>query len=183
MRKPAAFLLALLPLALSAQFVRVDGRDFKKPDGSVLHMRGTNLGNWLVPEGYMWRFGRSAQSPREIEAAFERLVGADKAEEFWQRFRRSFITETDIARIAAAGYDHVRLPINARVVQGEDGKLLPDGVRLIDDCLEWCRRHDLYLLLDLHGAPGGQTGTPAEVVSGPAVVDAEFAWADAVLGE
>jgi len=26
------------------------------PDGAVLRLRGINLGNWLVPEGYMWRF-------------------------------------------------------------------------------------------------------------------------------
>jgi hypothetical protein len=86
-------------------------------------------------------------------------VGVERAADFWRRFRARFVTEQDIARIAAAGFDHVRLPINSRVIQAADGTLDPEGIALVDDCLSWCKSHDLYLLLDLHGAPGGQTGT------------------------
>ena len=37
-------------------FVRVSGTDLVAPDGSKLFIRGTNLGNWLNPEGYMFGF-------------------------------------------------------------------------------------------------------------------------------
>jgi hypothetical protein len=144
----------------TASFVRADGRHLVDGDGRPLLLRGVGLGNWLLPEGYMWRFadGRLG-SPRQIEAHIERLVGPQAAARFWQRFRATFITEADIARIAALGFDHVRLPINWRVVMDDDGGFREDGFAHVDRAVAWCARHDLWLLLDLHGAPGGQTGS------------------------
>jgi hypothetical protein len=132
----------------------VDGR------GRSILMRGVGLGNWLLPEGYMWRFPREApQSGREIEALVEDLVGVDAAAAFWRGFRERFIGEADIRRIAAEGFDHVRLPLNARLLIDEHGDLRPDGIAPIDRLIGWCRLHRLWVVLDLHGAPGGQTGT------------------------
>ncbi|MGN8246633.1 glycoside hydrolase family 5 protein [Cellulomonas soli] len=127
--------------------------------GRQLLLRGIGLGNWLLPEGYMWRFGAGAQSPRQIETLVDRLAGADYGAQFWPRFREAFLTETDVVAIAAAGFDHVRVPINARVVQHPDGRPREDGLALLDRLIGWCRTHRLWVLLDLHGAPGGQTGT------------------------
>lgn len=128
--------------------------------GDELILRGIGLGNWLLPEGYMWKFeAPGPQSPREIEALVEDLVGASRAKEFWARFRDTFIAEDDIARISAEGMNHVRLPINSRVVMDDRGDLLRDGFALIDRLIDWCRMHGLWVVLDLHGAPGGQTGT------------------------
>ncbi len=139
----------------------VHARDARLVDGSgrPLLLRGVGLGNWMLPEGYMWRFGPGAESPREIEALVERLLGPDAAARFWDGFRDAFIAEADIARIAASGFDHVRLPINARVIQDADGEPIEAGYAMIDRLIAWCRAHRLWVLLDLHGAPGGQTGT------------------------
>ena len=41
------------------------------PDGSTLHIKGISLGNWLMPEGYMFKF-EVAKAPRQIYGAFER---------------------------------------------------------------------------------------------------------------
>lgn len=37
--------------------------------------------------------------------------------------------------------------------------LREDRLALLDRLIGWCREHKLYAILDLHGAPGGQTGT------------------------
>ena len=141
-------------------FVHVGAGRLVDGFGEPLTLRGVGLGNWLLPEGYMWKFGHPGpQSPREIEALIEDLVGPIEAREFWRRFRDTFITEADIARIRAEGMNHVRLPINSRVVIDDDGRLIESGFELIDRLIEWCRRHQLWVVLDLHGAPGGQTGT------------------------
>ncbi|MFB2586789.1 glycoside hydrolase family 5 protein [Herbiconiux liukaitaii] len=131
----------------------VDGR------GRPLVLRGMGLGNWLLPEGYMWTFGDEMSAPRQIESRIRDLVGSARAAEFWQRFGDAFITEADIARIARLGYDHVRLPLNSRSLITDDGQLLEAGFARIDDLIGWCRAHGIWVLLDLHGAPGGQTGT------------------------
>src|SRR5215469_7332910 len=128
--------------------------------GSPVLLRGVGLGNWLLPEGYMWKFEPPGpQSPREIEALLVDLVGPERAAQFWTGFRQAFITDADLARIAAEGMNHVRLPINARVVLTDDGQLRPDGLATIDWLIDRCRMHRLWVVLDLHGAPGGQTGT------------------------
>lgn len=139
----------------------VHAQDARLVDGSgrELLLRGVGLGNWMLPEGYMWKFGPGAESPREIERLVERLLGADGAGEFWAGFRSTFIAEEDIERIAASGFDHVRLPINSRLIQDEHGAPIEAGYAMIDRLIEWCRAHRLWVLLDLHGAPGGQTGT------------------------
>jgi len=108
----------------------------------------------------MWKFDPPGpQSPRETESLVDDLVGAGRGAEFWRDFRDRFITGHDIAQIATEGMNHVRLPINSRVVMAEDGTLLGCGFTLIDRLIEWCREFGLWVVLDLHGAPGGQTGT------------------------
>ena len=147
------------PLSQFDGFVRAQDARLVDGRGNPLLLRGVGLGNWLLPEGYMWGFGPGAESPREIEALVARLIGQSAATSFWTRFRDQYITEHDIAAIAERGFDHVRLPINSRIVMDADGSLIESGFAIIDRTIEWCRDHGLWLLLDLHGAPGGQTGT------------------------
>jgi len=140
-------------------FVHVSDGAIVAADGTQLLLRGVGLGNWLLPEGYMWGFGDSAASPRQIEQVVATLLGDAPAAAFWDGFRRRFIGEADIAQIAAEGFDHVRLPINWRVLMTQQGEWIEDGFEHIDRLIGWCRTSGITVLLDLHGAPGGQTGT------------------------
>ena len=77
-------LLMLLGLASPAHaeaLVRIDGRNFVEPDGRILRLKGISLGNWLMPEGYMFKF-EVAKSPRQIYGAFDRLLGPERAAHF-----------------------------------------------------------------------------------------------------
>ena len=58
-----------------AAFVTIQGQDLIKPDGTKLFIMGTNLGNWLNPEGYMFKFSKT-NSPRFINEMFCQLVGS-----------------------------------------------------------------------------------------------------------
>ncbi len=66
----------------------------------------------------------------------------------------NFIIEEDIARIKDMGYDHVRLPIDYDVFETEDGSEIEDGHRHIEDCIGWCRKYGLNMVLDLHKTSG-----------------------------
>ena len=66
----------------------------------------------------------------------------------------TFISEGDLERIAAWGLDHVRLPIDYELIETEDGNYVEDGFCYIDNCLEWCRRNGLNMILDLHKTAG-----------------------------
>jgi hypothetical protein len=142
-------------------FVAACGRHIENGAGRRFLLRGVGLGGWLLPEGYMWCMPDGADRPRRIERLVSELVGPEEAARFWEACWDSYITEADVKRIADEGFNSVRLPINARYLTGSDhsGALLESRVTRIDRFIEWCRQHRLYVILDLHGAPGGQTGT------------------------
>src|SRR5256885_15596906 len=132
------------------------GQQIVDERGAPVLLRGVGIGNWLLPEGYMWRFADdTATSPRQIEAVVEGLIGADAAARFWQTFREDYFTEEDVKAIAGYGYNSIRIAINSRIVLDEAGSFREDGFALVERAVQWCRDHELYVILDLHGAPGG----------------------------
>ena len=143
-----------------ADFVRVEGTKLVRPDGTELFIKGTNLGNWLNPEGYMFGFEKT-NSAGFIDLCFREMVGPDAAADFWKAFKDNYITRDDIRFIADCGANTIRLPFNYRLFTDEDYMGLSsaqDGFKRVDDVVSWCRQFGLYLILDMHDAPGGQTG-------------------------
>lgn len=150
-------LACLLALPAWAQgFVRADGRQMVAPDGSPFLMRGISVGNWLLPEGYMFKFSAS-KSPRQIDAVVAHILGRAGADDFWDTFRARYVTEADIRFMAAAGFNTVRVPLHHDLFMDGEAMTGP-GWTLLDDVVRWSRAAGLYVLIDLHAAPGGQTG-------------------------
>ncbi len=88
------------------------------------YKNGVNLGGWLSQCGY---------EKEHIE---------------------SFITEEDIARIASWGCDHVRLPFDYNIILDENGEVLESGIEKLMLCSDWCAKHGLNIILDLHKTMG-----------------------------
>jgi len=59
-----------------SKFVTRQGKELLSPDGQLLLLKGINLGNWLLPEGYMFKF-KTANSPRLIQTVVNELIGED----------------------------------------------------------------------------------------------------------
>jgi len=150
--------LALLLLALtsqaSAQFAHTDHKQIVDAAGKPLLLRATNLGNWLVPEGYMWLFQGGPQSPSEIRGLVLELLGPEGSTAFWQKYRENYIAREDIALLHRAGFNAIRVPLQYSLFE-DDGA---EGFKLLDRLIVWSRAEGLYVILDLHAAPGGQTG-------------------------
>jgi hypothetical protein len=141
------------------KFVTTRGKEFIAPGGRPLFLRGINLGNWLLPEGYMFKF-KAANSPRLIQGVINQLVGEDEGRQFWKAYRDNYITEEDIKFIKQAGFNSVRVPFSYRlfVAEGEPQRLEGVGYELLDRVVGWSKKEGLYVILDMHAAPGGQTG-------------------------
>ncbi len=153
----AALMFLLLPQILVAQsgFVHTQGNQLVDGQGRVLMLRGTNLGNWLVREGYMFHFDDGPQSTREIEALTNELLGPTAAQKFWRDYMDSYVTRDDIQFIKRAGFNSIRIPFHYKYfLPGDD-----EGFALLDRVIGWSREAGLYVILDMHCAPGGQTGT------------------------
>ncbi|MFW6309456.1 MAG: cellulase family glycosylhydrolase, partial [bacterium] len=142
-------------------FLQTKNQKIINGNGQEIFLTGVGLGNWLLPEGYMWKFGKGYGRPRTIEKLIQNLLGKKKADDFWSRFYRQYITEADIQQIAREGFNSIRLPINSRFIlrEGSDQDYISENIQLIDRLIGWCKKHKLYVFLDLHGAPGGQTGS------------------------
>jgi endoglucanase len=159
----AFLLLFLIPAALKAQtgkFITVKGKEIIGTDNKPFLIRGTNLGNWLVPEGYMFKF-KSINSPRLINEALLELLGPEETTVFWKKYQDTYITAGDIHFLKASGMNSIRIPFNYRIFTNENymGQNDPNrGFELLDRVIGWCKKEGLYVILDMHCAPGGQTG-------------------------
>lgn len=139
-------------------FVRTAGTKLVDNNGNSIILKGTNLGNWLVPEGYMFKM-KQVNSPRKIDELLYELIGPDSLQVFWKGFLDNYITHDDIKYLKSIGSNHIRLPFNYKMFtddlyMGERNA----GFKYFDRIIEWCRAEKLYVLFDMHCAPGGQTG-------------------------
>ena len=124
-------------------------------------LRGFGLGGWLLPEGYMWQMEGEYDRPRRMEKLIESLCGAEYAHTFWQNYEERYITREDIEWIASLGFNSVRLPINARRLfhfEAAKAEFQTETLQHVDDLIDRCREFGIYVILDMHAAPGGQTG-------------------------
>jgi endoglucanase len=147
--------------ATLGDFIRADGKYLVGANGERFAIKGINLGNWLVPEGYMFKFTR-ARAPSEIDAVIRGLIGPQDSDRFWTEFRDVYVAKADIDFIKAAGFNTVRVPLHWRLfvkpgTRGDDQFEGP-GWALLDRLVGWSRQAGLRVILDLHAAPGGQTG-------------------------
>ncbi|MDR3734377.1 MAG: glycoside hydrolase family 5 protein [Acidobacteriaceae bacterium] len=155
---PCFLLLCLLGFTgmagAQSGFVHTKGKSLVDGSGKPLLLRGTNLGDWLVPEGYMLKFDGGPQSSTQIEALVQTLLGPEESLHFWQRYRANYITRDDIQFIHRAGFNSIRIPFHYKFFAHGN----TEGFALIDPVIAWAHEAGLYVILDMHCAPGGQTG-------------------------
>ena len=147
-------LLALLLIfglaspAASDTLVRIEGKNFVAPDGSAIQLKGISLGNWLMPEGYMFKF-EVAKAPRQIFNAFDRLLGPERAAQFWKQYRDTYIGEADIRFVKSAGFNMVRIPLHYRLFMTDQGEMTGEGWALLDRVLGWVREAGLFAIVEI----------------------------------
>lgn len=127
-------------------------------------MRGLGLGGWMLQEGYMLKTADFAGPQYKIKEKIAELIGEDGMQQFYKAYLKNGITKQDVDFLAKAGFNSIRLPmhynlytlpIEKEAVQGKD-TWLEEGFKMTDDLLQWCKDNKIYLILDLHAAPGGQ---------------------------
>src|SRR3546814_5068848 len=109
----------------------------------------------------MLKLGEIGQQHR-IRARLVELVGEARTADFYRAWLDNHTTEADIDAMAKWGFNSVRLPIHFdqltlpadREPRAGEDTWLDEGFARIDRLLAWCRAHHIYLILDLHAAPG-----------------------------
>ncbi len=140
--------------------LRTDGAKWVKASGTQVTLKGTNLGNWLVQE--FWMMGQGGNGVTDqctLEAKLTERFGYSEKERLIKLFRDSWITERDWDQLQAFGFNIVRLPILWSVIEDEKNPktLRADAWQYLDWAIAEGKKRGIYVILDLHGAQGGQT--------------------------
>jgi aryl-phospho-beta-D-glucosidase BglC (GH1 family) len=148
--------------AYGGSYVRANGHDMLDVNGKRILLRAMNLGNWLHAEGYMWHFfpdNGIGVRHRVIEQKVGELLGPAAAAAFWSNLHQRYITLDDLNAIKSMGFNSVRLPLNARFLLPEGSvQFREEGFQAVQHALDLARSAGLYVILDMHAAPGGQAG-------------------------
>ncbi len=151
-----------------------DGRLVGGSDENEVILNGVNLGSWLMME--MWMCPIEAKDEQfsysDAIGVLESRFGRKKAEELITLYEDSFITDDDFSKIEALGFNCVRIPFWYRNFMNSSGNWFTvrhddnDGFKRLDKIIEQCAAHGLYVILDMHGCPGGQSMNQSTGVAG-----------------
>ncbi|KAF9524461.1 glycoside hydrolase family 5 protein [Crepidotus variabilis] len=124
---------------------------------------GVNLGGWLVLEPFITPdiYQRYPGSKDEYDLSL--AMAADTANGGLKQLENhydTFITEQDIADIAAAGLNFLRVPLAFWAIETWPGEpfLAKTSWKYFIRLLGWARKYGLRIYLDFHAVPGSQNG-------------------------
>ncbi|TKY88685.1 hypothetical protein EX895_002316 [Sporisorium graminicola] len=125
-------------------------------------VRGVSLGGWLVVENFITPdlYASTGNAAIVDEWTFGSLQPREQAVKILQKHLDSFVSEDDLRQIAAAGLNHVRIPIGYWAFEVSPGEpfLKLNQWDLLKQTALLCGKYNLKVLVDLHAAPGNQNG-------------------------
>jgi aryl-phospho-beta-D-glucosidase BglC (GH1 family) len=157
------FIFGLSSVLKSQGFLKADGPRIVNGNGDNVLLRGVGLGGWMLQEGYMLHLNKQGQQHR-IRQRIDSLIGEAGTKAFYTAWLSNHTTKSDIDSLHAWGFNSVRLPMHYNLFtlaadqEPAAGKntWLSVGFVLTDSLVSWCKADHMYVILDLHAAPGGQ---------------------------
>lgn len=132
------------------KYVHVIGKDIYSPKEDLLRLKGVNLGNWLLPEGYMFKL-RNCNSPRKIDQAIRELIGNSATIAFWDAFLDNYITEADIKWLSEAGVNLISLPFDNQLAYTFHKYWMPPVQGEIQQYIDFRAKYNVPILMGESG--------------------------------
>lgn len=155
--QPAPQVPPVVPVQeLSALHAR--GTEFVNEQNERVILRGCNIGNWLLLEMWMWdQAGISDQ--QQLVKVLETRFGPAEARKLLDLYRQQDIGARDFEIIRSFGFNLARIPFDYQLLMDDDQPLVlrPDAFRWLDRAVALAKAAGVYVILDLHGAPGRQS--------------------------
>lgn len=141
----------------NSTFVHRSNKQILDGQNSPISLNGVNLGGWLLWEGWIWGGGYTQQ--KTIYNNIKTVIGTSAADAFTDSVNRCFISRQDIKKISEQCYNVVRIPFNSSLLEDDLTPYVykPAGWAVLDSVLAWCEAYNVYAVLDMHSAPGGQS--------------------------
>jgi endoglucanase len=148
------------PQEASYSWLNTRGTHIVNEAGEPVILRGCNVGNWFMLEMWMLTIDHGQFSDQyEFEANLTRRFGGSEKDRLMEVYRENWITPRDFKNIKSFGFNVIRLPFNYRLLQDDDKpfELREDAFKWLDRAVDMAEDAGLYVILDLHGVPGGQS--------------------------
>ena len=163
---PAEVVPTAAALAPALGYLHTEGKNIVDENGRVVPLRGVNIGGWLLIEP--WMIGieneKILKSEKEFWDIMAERFGNEAKLDLIQTYRETYFTEDDVRKIAETGVNCIRVPIWWRALSDP---AYGGDMTYLDRCVEWCAKYGLYVIIDLHGAPGTQA-TQSVIAGEPA---------------
>lgn len=136
-------------------FLHTSNGQIVDDSGTPIRLRGYNIGGWLNLEDYYNGFPGAGYT---LQHTMTRILGKERSTAFFEGMLDSFFSEADAAFMASQGANFLRLPFNFRHFEDDERpfEYLEAGFHRLDQAIEWCGKHGLYVLLDMHAVQGWQ---------------------------
>lgn len=123
--------------------------------GKPIRLRGFGIGTWMNLEHFMIGLPTSEEV---IRATYGKVYGSVQEKTFFYEFQTHFFNEEDAKLLEECGINFIRVPFNYRLFIDDNdcNQYKREGFRCFDRLFEVCRKHGIFVLIDLHTTPGGQ---------------------------
>ena len=167
----------IIPVSSPLNMLRVNGDGYLTDGSGIIQLRGVNFGGWLLQETWMCpvisldktvtvKDGEDdGWANLDTLEAFESRFGKEKTAELFRSYQDNYITESDFKNVKNLGFNCIRIPFWYRnFMADENGTYItendndnPGFIKLNWAC-RMAEKYGVYLIFDMHGCPGGQSG-------------------------
>ena len=153
---------------VASDFLTASEGYLKDASGNIVALRGINAGGWLIQESWMCPVNgadRAWANLDTINAMKNRGFTDEQIQTLFNTYQNNWFTTTDLDKLQAMNVNLVRVPFWYRNfmkdeagtwIAGTDLNSNP-GIQKLDWIISECGKRGMYVILDCHGAPGGQS--------------------------
>lgn len=151
---------------IDSDFLKCQGTKVVNKRGEQVLLRGINIGGWLIQENWMCPIKGQDRAWANLDTlnALEERFGTEKTQELFDEYQDNWITDWDIKSIANKGCNVIRVPFWYRnFMLDEKGTWINSnlddnpGFKRLDWIISQASKNNMYVILDMHGCPGGQS--------------------------
>lgn len=153
---------------VASDFLTSSGGNLINATGDTVALRGVNAGSWLLQESWMSPVNgadRAWANLDSINAMKNRGISNSQIQNLFTTYQNNWLSTTDLDNLQAMNVNLLRVPFwyrnfmsdeNGTWITGNDLNSNP-GIQKLDWVISECGKRGIYVILDCHGAPGGQS--------------------------
>lgn len=144
-------------------FLKADGKNLRDASGTgqIVQLKGTNAGGYLLQEFWMTTTNATTnvKAEEDIYRVLTERFGEEKMFELVNLYQDNYWTEADFDYCKEMGMNCIRLPFWWRNIADESGVLYDNAFERLDWFVQEASERGIYVILDMHGAPGSQNAS------------------------